>query len=241
MKISENCYAVTGLGFTPPWFVNAGIIKGKDKTIIVDSGGNYSAAQTIYGYASAVSRTQKFVVINTEPHFDHILGNCFFSERNIPIYAHPLVYRKEEDFICQKKEMNDSITEIVRKKANEEESFFSKTYLKNPDFKLQDNQEIDLGNSRVKIFFTPGHTKANISVFHTSEKVLFTGDCIVNNYLPNTGAANKEDLKIWNESLKFIKFLNPEIIVPGHGGVIEKNEIEIAITRMGKIISRGIN
>ncbi len=241
MKLSENCYAVTGLGFTPPWFVNAGIITGKDETIIIDSGGNYNAAQTIYGYASAVSRTQKFIVINTEPHFDHILGNCFFAEKRIPIYAHPLVNRTEEDFICQKKEMNDSITEILRKNAYEEEAFFSKTYLKNPDSKLQENQEFDLGNSKVQIFFTPGHTKANISVFHPAEKILFTGDCIVNNYLPNTGSGNPEDMKIWKESLKFIKSLNPEIIVPGHGDVIKQNEIEIAINRMGEKISSGIS
>jgi len=52
MKISEHCFAITGLGFTPPWEVNAGFICGSRRTLVVDTGPSYLAGRTVYGYAS---------------------------------------------------------------------------------------------------------------------------------------------------------------------------------------------
>ena len=54
MKISKTSYAITGLGAIPPWVVNAGFIVGQPKTLIIDTGMNRLAAQTIHGYAMAV-------------------------------------------------------------------------------------------------------------------------------------------------------------------------------------------
>ena len=87
MKISEHCYIISGLSVEPPWSVNSGFIVGGHSTLIVDTGSNYLSAQTIYGYASCVKPDNKLIVINTEPHFDHIGGNCFFREKNIDIFA----------------------------------------------------------------------------------------------------------------------------------------------------------
>jgi hypothetical protein len=54
MKISEHCFAITGLGFTPPWEVNAGFVCGDNRTLVVDTGPSYLAGRTVYGYASNV-------------------------------------------------------------------------------------------------------------------------------------------------------------------------------------------
>jgi glyoxylase-like metal-dependent hydrolase (beta-lactamase superfamily II) len=78
MKLTDHCYAVTGLGYYPPWIVNAGFIAGDSKTLIVDSGPNFLSAQTIYGYAQSVKPGNELILINTEKHLDHILGNSFF-------------------------------------------------------------------------------------------------------------------------------------------------------------------
>ncbi|MFK7804979.1 MAG: MBL fold metallo-hydrolase, partial [Anaerolineae bacterium] len=89
MKVTESCYAVTGLGAVPPWAVNAGIIVGSSKTLIIDTGANALAAQTIYGYATAIRPENKLIVFNCEPHFDHIGGNSFFQGLDIDIFGHP--------------------------------------------------------------------------------------------------------------------------------------------------------
>ena len=90
MRLSERCYAVTGLGYSPPWCVNAGIVAGDNLSLVVDSGANTLAAQTIFGYASAVRPDNQLRVINTEKHFDHIGGNAFFLDRGIEVWARPL-------------------------------------------------------------------------------------------------------------------------------------------------------
>ncbi|MFZ1979039.1 MAG: MBL fold metallo-hydrolase [Bacteroidota bacterium] len=72
MKFTDNCYAITGLYYIPPWSVNAGFIAGKKKTLIVDTGGSTISAQTIDGYASSVRPGNEIIVINTEKHLDHI-------------------------------------------------------------------------------------------------------------------------------------------------------------------------
>ena len=97
MKISDHCYAITGLSFIPPWAVNAGFIVGQRQTLIVDTGPNFLSAQTIYGYASTVQAENSLIALNTEQHFDHLGGNSFFQEKNIDIYGHYQIHREEGD------------------------------------------------------------------------------------------------------------------------------------------------
>ena len=70
MRLTDNCYAVTGLYYIPPWSVNAGFIAGKKKTLIVDTGGSSISAQTINGYASSVKPDNEIIVISS-PVADH--------------------------------------------------------------------------------------------------------------------------------------------------------------------------
>ena len=87
MRLTDHCYAVTGLGYSLPWCVNAGFIAGDAITLVVDTGGNTLAAQTIHGYASAARPGNKLRVINTEKHFDHIGGNGYFRELGIDVWG----------------------------------------------------------------------------------------------------------------------------------------------------------
>ncbi len=66
MKLTENCYAVTGLYYETPWNVNAGFIVGGKKTLVIDSGSNAISAQTVYGYANIAGPGNELVLINTE-------------------------------------------------------------------------------------------------------------------------------------------------------------------------------
>lgn len=74
MKISKSCYGITGLSAETPWAVNSGFVVGDHSTLIIDTGSNYLSAQTIFGYSTGIKQDNKSLVVNTEPHFDHI-GN----------------------------------------------------------------------------------------------------------------------------------------------------------------------
>ena len=97
MRLSNRCYAVTGLGYSTPWCVNAGFVTGDNLTVVVDTGANTLGAQTVHGYASTAAPRNQICVINTEKHFDHIGGNGFFREQGIDIWAHVGIARTTED------------------------------------------------------------------------------------------------------------------------------------------------
>jgi glyoxylase-like metal-dependent hydrolase (beta-lactamase superfamily II) len=240
MKISDHCYAITGLSFIPPWAVNAGFIVGQRQTLIVDTGPNYLSAQTIYGYASSVRTNNSLVALNTEQHFDHLGGNSFFQEKNIDIYGHSQIHREEGDLIATIEEYNQTIPDLMRQQRGEGSILFKKTRVTNPNQPVNHNLELDLGGLQVQILMTPGHTPTNISVYVPSEAVLFCGDCLVNDYLPNLTASSKKDWVQWQNSLHQIEKLNPSIIVPGHGEVILKDELDHKIAGLINLLAMTI-
>lgn len=208
MKLTNNCYAILGLGLIPPWTVNSGFITGSEKTLIIDTGPNYLSAQTIYGYAKNVIPKNEIIVINTEKHLDHLGGNSLFKEKGIKIYGHDKIKRDSSDLEDDIKDLNKSILNKIRREAHEEKIFYENTTIVNPDFVIRDSENIDLGKDEfAEILFTPGHTPTNNSVYFPKEKILYCGDCLVNGYIPNLEAGNKKDWEIWLNSIDRISKL----------------------------------
>lgn len=241
MRISDHCFGITGLSAETPWAVNSGFVVGKHSTLIVDTGSNYLSAQTIFGYSQSVASSNTFLVVNTEPHFDHMGGNSFFSDRGINIFSHPEIKRTEAEFNQTKKEFNDTIPNKARKDANEAEAFFYKTKLANPNKPISHNDVFDLGDVTVKTVKTPGHTPFNISLFVEPDGVLFCGDCMVKDYIPNLEIGDQNDWQNWLQSLEVIEELNPTAVVPGHGDIIlGKAETRKVIADMKHVLSTAI-
>ncbi len=88
---------------------------------------------------------------------------------------------------------------------------------------------------------TPGHTTSNLSVFQKEEKVIYCGDCVLPEFIPNLEEGSIPEWKSWLESLKKINSLDIEAIVPGHGYVITgKANIKAELERMNSIIITAI-
>jgi glyoxylase-like metal-dependent hydrolase (beta-lactamase superfamily II) len=240
MRLTDYCYAVTGLGYVSPWCVNAGFVVGNEQTLVVDTGGNRLAAQTIHGYACAARPGNKLRAINTEKHFDHIGGNGYFSECGIDVWGHAGIARTPDEFQAEIAEFNDAIPDPVRRARNESQAFFYQTTLLSPNCKIQNDTIFDLGGRSVEILLTPGHTQTNISVWVPEDGVLFVGDCVIREYLPNLDAGSSEDWQQWLESLDRIEQLKPEFIVGGHGPVSRGDEIPAAIDSVRKVLSESI-
>jgi glyoxylase-like metal-dependent hydrolase (beta-lactamase superfamily II) len=240
MKLSDKCYAVLGLGCYPPWVINAGFIAGSKRTLVIDSSAGYLTAQTIYGYAKSINPNNEMQLINTEKHLDHIGGNCLFAEKGIEIFGHSLNKRKEEDLSGDIEFYNSCIKEKVRKEAREEKVFYQETKIVSPANTVVNNQVFDLGGVEAKIIFTPGHTETNISVYVPTEKVIYTGDIVVQGYIPNLENSNADGWKQWLNSLALISSFELNAIVPGHGNVLFKEEIKMEIDRIRKFLVNAI-
>jgi glyoxylase-like metal-dependent hydrolase (beta-lactamase superfamily II) len=241
MKISEHCYAITGLAYIPPLAVNAGLIAGDTQTLIIDTGATLLSAQTIYGYAQSVRPANTIIAINTEQHLDHIGGNAFLRSQGIDIWGHVGIERCPKDLPSDIEEFNDTIQNRVRRAANEAEIVYSGTGIKNPNHKITSDTTLDLGGLEVQILLTPGHTPTNISIFLAEEGVLFCGDCLIRGFLPNLEAGTHNDWKIWLASLDRVEALGAQVIVPGHGPVIKDDQVAHEIQRLRHILHESIS
>ena len=225
MRLSERCYAVTGLAYALPWIVNAGFIVGDEETLIVDTGANALAAATIHGYATAVRPENRLRVVNTERHFDHIGGNGFFQELGVPLHGHPGIARTSAEFAAERSGFHPA--------------FHYATPLVNPSHAV--TETFELGACRVDVLPTPGHTATNISLFVPSEGVLYSGDCLTNIYAPNMDAGEGlPDWQLWLESLDRIEALTPEAIVCGHGPVVQAEDVTSVFARVRDAIRQRV-
>jgi glyoxylase-like metal-dependent hydrolase (beta-lactamase superfamily II) len=236
MRISKRCYAVTGLGYSPPWCVNAGFVVGDELTLVVDTGGNLLAAQSIHGYASAARPGNQLRAINTEKHFDHIGGNGFFRAQGIDVWGHAGAARTEAEFQAEVAEFNDAIPNAARRARGEASAFFCGTGLANPNRMIDQDTRFDLGGCVVEILLTPGHTSTNLSVWAPEDGVVFTGDCLIAEYLPNLDAGNPEDWRQWLKSINRIEGLRPTVVAAGHGPVARGDEVPAMMDSVRRVL-----
>lgn len=240
MRLSPRCYAVTGLAYSPPWCVNAGFIVGDVQTLVVDTGANALAGQTVHGYATAVRPENHLRVLNTEKHFDHIGGNTVFREQGIQIWGHHAIERSLLEFQAEIDEFNQVIPNPQRRAAGEAAAFFHGTILTNPTASIAHDECWGLGNCTVEILTTPGHTSTNISAWVPEDGVLYTGDCLIAEYLPNLDAGTPADWQTWLASIDRLAALKPEIVVMGHGPVARGAQVRAVIDTVRRILDESI-
>jgi glyoxylase-like metal-dependent hydrolase (beta-lactamase superfamily II) len=240
MKLTNRCYAVTGLAYLPPWSINAGFAVGDAATLVIDTGGTLLAAQTIHGYAQSVRPQNKIIVVNTERHLDHVGGNAYFREKGCPIYGHCSIQRHPEHLLGDIEDYNIAIANRVRRNAREAEIFYAGTSIANPDNPLDANIMLDLGGLSAQLIMTPGHTDSNLTVYLDSEKTLFCGDCLVTGYIPNLESGNAVAWQNWLMSLALLEDLTPTVVVPGHGQVLTGKAIRAEIERHRRFLYEAI-
>jgi len=240
MRLSSKCFAVLGLAYVPPWTVNAGFVVGDTHTLIIDTGANASAAATIHGYAEAVRPTNNILVISTEQHLDHVGGNAYFRDLGIDVYGHARIARTDGELADSIDEYNACIPDKARRDRHEGAIPLVNTRIANPNQAIVADTELELGRLSVQIILTPGHTPTNLSVFVPDDSVLFCGDCIVSDYLPNLEGGTEKDWQVWLHSLDRIRALGPNVLVPGHGRVVQGQEVVLEIQRVQQIVERAI-
>ncbi|MDI6742578.1 MAG: MBL fold metallo-hydrolase [Smithella sp.] len=93
------------------------------------------------------------------------------------------------------------------------------------DIVMREGDEMELGHYRAKVICTPGHSKGSVCIFLEKDRILFSGDTIIEHITPNAFIMldEKEKLPVrssqdeFYKSLGIIKQLAPLMIYSAHG------------------------
>jgi len=187
---------------------NSVIIEMRDYMVVVDA--NFpSGAKRILADAKRISPKPIKYVFDTHHHADHSYGNAVFTRLGATTIAHSGVL--EEMRLSEPKRWREAVK--VRPDVAElgldapeppRETFKDKPYV------IKDSSRtIELR------FFGWAHTRGDGFAWLPKEKVLCTGDVVVNGPYNYTGDGN---LMNWPNVIRAAQKLRPRHVLPGHGG-----------------------
>lgn len=87
------------------------------------------------------------------------------------------------------------------------------------DFPLHDGDDVELGETKLFAYATPGHALDHLCFWLPSERLLFSGDLVAGQ---GTVVLSREpgSLGRYLDSLRRMQALGPSTILPGHGPVV---------------------
>ncbi len=195
---------------------NAGIIIGKEGIVVVDTLISSKEAQRFISDIRAVSNKPIRYVVNTHEHLDHSLGNADFIGIGATVVSHANCKKNAE-----------AAASTILQKANKyglSDEMLQGTRVAEATLTFTDKMEIDLGDRKVELIFEgPSHTDGSILVYVPDTRTLFAGDILFNNFHPNMMDA---DVKGWINVLDYIAAMDAVSIVPGHGPLSAKKDVQ---------------
>ncbi len=226
-QLSENVLAITGLyhtaiekGFT----TNAGIIFTSESVIFIDSGQTIASAKFLWETARAhMKGYKKIYLILTHHHSDHVFGMRIFKDKGAEIIAHKeVVDELQGDNGFYKKFIADK----MGWDSEQADEILGDVILYQPDRTIEQDTVLHIDGDEIHLLVTPGHVPDEISVYHSSSKTLFAGDTIYEGTALATQFGGAEEWKTWISQLERLKELDILNIVPGHGEICSKDEID---------------
>ncbi|HTN37092.1 MAG TPA: MBL fold metallo-hydrolase [Arachidicoccus sp.] len=174
----------------------------KGEAVIVDPGTYYPAEQQkLKEYILRAGLTPT-LLINTHCHLDHVFGNKWIAETyGLTPQIQPLeeeMHRMADIFATQYGLPFDSYNGIF-------------TYLNEGD-KLQ------LGEDRLEILLTPGHSPGSLSFYCPDQGFILSGDALFRDSIGRTDLPKGNPAQLLQSIKEKLFTLPPETVVyPGHG------------------------
>jgi glyoxylase-like metal-dependent hydrolase (beta-lactamase superfamily II) len=170
-QIDNTTFAISEYGHWEK--VHSYLLIGEEKVALIDTGLGIDNIKRITDQLTNLP----IIVLTTHVHWDHIGSHGEFKN----IYVH----KDEEDWLVNG--IKKLSIEQIRKDVSRDitiptpETFNPDTYKPfqgNPTGLLNDGDEIEIGNRKLTIYHTPGHSPGHISILDNSKGYLFTGDLL---------------------------------------------------------------
>ncbi len=210
--------------------LNSYLIKGDDKSLLIDTGFNREECkEDLFEALKELDiDLDKLDVFITHLHADHS-GNV--SEF---IKTSPKIYTSETDG----KMINDMVIDQHWKDMEKDMllcglGIDNVKYTDHPAYKFRLSEPVDftflregdylkVGAYNFKVISTPGHTPGQIGLYEEEHKLYFSGDHILDIITPNIAfwSVESEDLKTYIKELDKMKELEIDYIFPAHRNIM---------------------
>ena len=155
-------------------------------------------------------------IIATHHHFDHITGINSLG-KNV-IMQEKAFEEMLEKGATLREVMATQLPGITEKNVN---FILTEPHI-HPEITFSDKLTVNLGHLTLELYHIPGHTRGSLCVYVVEEKVLIAGDTITSGMPPFMGHGN---ISQWMGTLTWMKDLDIDILVPGHGEICGKDQI----------------
>ena len=174
------------------------------EAVIIDCGCiNQQEEDTISGFIEENGLTIKRL-LSTHYHFDHVVGNTFICNK---YDIKPEMHRGEKNGNTPSLNMQASTFGIP--------TTFEET---EPELFIEENDEINFGNSTLKAILVPGHSPASLAFYSKADGIIFTGDTLFAGSIGRTDLWGGDyDKLISGIRGKLITLPDSTVIYPGHG------------------------
>ena len=237
-KVADNIYTILTptRDFPNPenggWNSNSAFVVTDEGVLLFDTGSSTVIGQALRGSIATVTDKPVRWIVNSHAHGDHWLGNAAFEDTVKTIYATTtvtgLIENDGQRWVGNFNEMTKGITGNSR--------------IVKPTLTVDQRLELNLGGTQIVLMQSGGsHSPGDLMLWLPAQKVLITGDVVYSDRMPSTNAG---DLNQWIETLEFLQSLNPEVVIPGHGNLTDKQgliQLQSLFSALWQAVAKGID
>jgi glyoxylase-like metal-dependent hydrolase (beta-lactamase superfamily II) len=213
--------------------LNVGVVIGDDAVLVVDTRASHAQAAELRDELRQLSKKPVGWVVNTHWHWDHTFGNSRFPEAELwghDLTRKVLTERGEEMKVGAKQWLPATYHSVI-----------DEVEIVAPTRTFSERASIRIGRNVDLSYYGLAHTDADITITVTDASVAFMGDLIEESAPPNFGDSYPRE---WYETLGRIVPDLPDVLIPGHGDVVDKsfvinqaNELEAVANLVDRIDS----
>jgi glyoxylase-like metal-dependent hydrolase (beta-lactamase superfamily II) len=243
IELSKGVYVVThSIGGLASY--NYGLVDLGKKTLLFDTSISLKTAKELKKISDQIAFHQIDCIINSHYHNDHIRGNQVFgpaadiistdSTRTYILKYEPDQIRREGENVPKRLiELKKAMESTKDNKHLQELKILIWEYqaiaeshpkqkITPPNITFENNLNIYGTKRRAVLTDLGGHTASDIIMYLPEDKIVFTGDLVFVGCHPYLGDGNYKDLL---SSLNKLKNMDIKVVVPGHGSVGTKEDV----------------
>ncbi|MHA1943678.1 MAG: MBL fold metallo-hydrolase [Candidatus Thorarchaeota archaeon] len=203
---------------------NYGAIVLEDEIVMIDSGMIHHMSREMKTNLEHEIGLPILKLVFTHSHGDHVFGAQAFEPVSL-IASAPMRSRCEDNLrsVWKQDTLLNRYSETKRERPELWEAIQSLS-IRLPDIVFKD--QISLGNNReITVKLLGGHTSGSSIVISHPQKAIFVGDLIFSGQFPYGGDPTCDPDR-WIMALEEVQAIDYETIIPGHGPVCGRSELE---------------